>query len=104
MFGAITLFEDEHLLVVNKPAGMNTHAPSPSAGEGISDWLRHREPRRPGPATFLRLAKETSGVMVFGKTAAANRSLTEQFTERKVRKKYLLLTDRSIKRGQLVAK
>ena len=39
------LFEDEHLLVVNKPAGWNTHAPSPYAGEGIYDWLKHREPR-----------------------------------------------------------
>ena len=38
-------FEDEHLLVLNKPAGMNTHAPAPFAGEGIYDWLRHREPR-----------------------------------------------------------
>ncbi len=37
------LFEDEHLLVVNKPAGWNTHAPSPYAGEGIYDWLKNRE-------------------------------------------------------------
>ena len=29
------IFEDEHLLVVNKPAGLNTHAPSPFAGEGL---------------------------------------------------------------------
>ena len=39
------IFEDEHLLVVDKPAGLNTHAPSPYAGEGLYDWLRHREPR-----------------------------------------------------------
>ena len=41
----LILFEDEHLLVVNKPAGWNTHAPDPYAGEGIYDWLKHREPR-----------------------------------------------------------
>lgn len=87
------LHEDEHLLVVNKPAGMNTHAPSPSAGEGVYDWLKHREPRWANLAILHRLDKETSGVMVFGKSALANRSLTEQFTRRAIQKKYLLLTD-----------
>ncbi|MGD0209305.1 MAG: pseudouridine synthase [Verrucomicrobiota bacterium] len=90
------IFEDEHLLVVHKPAGWNTHAPGPHAGEGIYDWLRHREPRWATLAILHRLDKETSGVLVFGKTPAANRSLTEQFTERRVRKKYLLLTDRPV--------
>jgi 23S rRNA (cytosine1962-C5)-methyltransferase len=88
------IFEDDHLLVVHKPAGWNTHAPAPFAGEGIYDWLRHREPRWAALAILHRLDKETSGVLVFGKTPAANRSLTEQFTGRRVRKKYLLLTDR----------
>jgi len=87
------IFEDEHLLVVHKPAGWNTHAPSPHAGEGIYDWLRHREPCWATLAILHRLDKETSGILVFGKTPLANRSLTEQFTERRIRKKYLLLTD-----------
>src|SRR5437762_14022846 len=90
----LILFEDEHLLVVNKPAGMNTHAPSPFAGEGLYDWLRNREPRWASLAIIHRLDKETSGVMVFAKTPLANRSLTKQFTERAVQKKYLLITDR----------
>src|ERR1043165_4516404 len=89
-------FEDDHLLVVNKPAGVNTHAPSPYAGEGIYDWLRHREPRWAKLSILHRLDKETSGVMVFGKTAEANRSLTQQFTEHTIRKKYRLLTDRPV--------
>lgn len=91
------IFEDEHLLVVNKPAGMNTHAPGPFAGEGLYDWLRHREPRWAHLAIIHRLDKETSGVMVFGKTTAANRSLTEQFTRHEIRKRYRLLTDRPVK-------
>jgi len=98
------IFEDEHLLVVNKPAGLNTHAPSPFAGEGIYDWLRNREPRWAKLAIIHRLDKETSGVIVFGKTALANRSLTEQFTNRQVHKKYLLLTDHPPKRHELVVK
>jgi len=98
------IFEDEHVLVVNKPAGLNTHAPSPYAGEGIYDWLRHREPRWAKLAIIHRLDKETSGVMVFGKTPLANRALTEQFANRQVHKKYLLLTDRAMKGNEFVAK
>jgi len=101
---ACVIFEDEHLLVVNKPAGWNTHAPSPYAGEGIFDWLKHREPRWSELAIIHRLDKETSGVIVFGKTPAANRSLTEQFTRRSVQKKYLLLTDRPVNRREFTAK
>src|ERR1700689_2919833 len=94
---SLLLFEDEHLLAVNKPAGLNTHAPSPFAGEGLYEWLKHREPRWAALAIIHRLDKETSGVMVFGKTQLANRSLTEQFTRHAIRKKYRLLTDRAVK-------
>jgi 23S rRNA (cytosine1962-C5)-methyltransferase len=98
------IFEDEHLLVVAKPAGWNTHAPSPHAGEGIYDWLKHREPRWAALAIIHRLDKETSGVLVFGKTPLANKSLTEQFTTRAVRKKYLLLTDRKVPATEFAVK
>jgi 23S rRNA (cytosine1962-C5)-methyltransferase len=86
------IYEDEHLLVVNKPAGLNTHAPAPHAGEGIYDWLRNREPRWASLAIIHRLDKDTSGVLVFAKTPLANRSLTEQFTQRLVHKRYVFLT------------
>jgi 23S rRNA (cytosine1962-C5)-methyltransferase len=98
------IFEDEHLLVVAKPAGWNTHAPSPYAGEGIYEWLKHREPRWASLAIIHRLDKETSGVMVFGKTPLANKSLTEQFTQRRVHKKYLLLTDREVPKKEFTVK
>ena len=98
------IFEDDHLLVVNKPPGLNTHAPGPYAGEGLYDWLRHREPRWANLAIIHRLDKETSGVIVFAKTQAANRSLTEQFSGRAVRKKYCLLTDRPVPKGEFVVK
>jgi 23S rRNA (cytosine1962-C5)-methyltransferase len=98
------IFEDEHLLVVNKPAGWNTHAPSPFAGEGLYEWLKNREPRWAPLAIIHRLDKETSGVLVFGKTPAANKSLTEQFTARAVHKKYLLLTDREVSKKEFTAK
>jgi 23S rRNA (cytosine1962-C5)-methyltransferase len=96
------MFEDEHLLVVDKPAGLNTHAPSPYAGEGLYDWLRHREPRWAALAIIHRLDKETSGLMVFGKTPLANRSLTAQFAARSVHKIYQLRTDRRVPVGEQV--
>src|ERR1051326_8657141 len=98
------IYEDDPLLVANKPAGLNTHAPSPYAGEGIYDWLRHREPRWADLAIVHRLDKENPGVLVFSKSALANRSLTEQFTRRNVRKHYLLLTDREIPKSQFRVK
>jgi 23S rRNA (cytosine1962-C5)-methyltransferase len=98
------LHEDDHLLVVHKPAGVNTHAPAPYAGEGIYDWLRHREPRWANLATIHRLDKETSGVLVFSKTELANRSLTEQFAQRQVRKRYELLTDRPTPTAPILVK
>jgi 23S rRNA (cytosine1962-C5)-methyltransferase len=88
------LFEDAHLLVINKPAGVNTHSPSPYAGEGIYDWLRNREPRWASLAIIHRLDKQTSGVLAFALSPEANRSLTAQFSNRQARKTYLLLTDR----------
>jgi 23S rRNA (cytosine1962-C5)-methyltransferase len=90
------VFEDEQLLVVNKPAGLNTHSPSPFAGQGLYEWLRDREPRWANLAIIQRLDKETSGIILFSKTPLANRSLTQQFTNRSVRKRYLLLTDRAV--------
>src|SRR5262245_20876170 len=86
------IYEDEHLLVVNKPPGLNTHSPSPYAGEGIYEWLRNREPRWANLAIIHRLDKATSGLIVFAKTKLSNKSLTEQFTNRQVRKRYLFLS------------
>ena len=88
------LYEDEHLLVVNKPAGWNTHAPAEHAGEGIYDWLRCRERRWASLSVMHRLDKETSGVLVFGLTVVANKSLTAQFEQRTVEKRYQLHTRR----------
>src|SRR5687767_14490476 len=83
---------------------MNTHAPSPYAGEGIYDWLRNREPRWAFLATIHRLDKETSGLIAFTKTPEANRSLTEQFETRAVKKTYVFLTAGSAAKQQFTVK
>jgi 23S rRNA (cytosine1962-C5)-methyltransferase len=87
------VFQDEHLLVTLKPAGWNTHAPAPHAVDGLYDWLR-RSRQWSSLAIVHRLDKETSGLLVFGRSPAANKGLTAAFTERRVQKEYTLLTSR----------
>ncbi|MHB0885555.1 MAG: pseudouridine synthase [Bacillota bacterium] len=90
------LFEDEDLLAVAKPPGLNTHSPDTYSGEGLYEWLRDREPRWSDLSIVHRLDKETSGVIVFAKSSAARRSLTQQFAAHTVGKVYRLLTDRPV--------
>ncbi len=68
-------FEDEHLLVVTKPAGVNTHRADPVGQDGMHEWVQRQ---RPGTSLSIlhRLDKATSGLLVFGKTAEANQALT----------------------------
>lgn len=96
-------YEDEHLLVVRKPPGLNTHASGPYAGEGLYDWLRRRERRWADLAIIQRLDKDTSGILLFSKTRRANVSLTKQFSRRRVEKEYRLLTDREPRSADFVA-
>lgn len=88
----LILFEDDHLLVVNKPSGINTHKPDRFAPDGIHEWLTKREARWQTLSILQRLDKDTSGVIVFGKTREANQSLSRQFEKHTVEKIYLLLS------------
>lgn len=88
----LVLHEDDHLLAIHKPSGINTHKPDRFAQDGIHEWLQKQRPEWRKLAILHRLDKETSGVMVFGKTTLANKSLTEQFERGQVTKTYLFLT------------
>jgi 23S rRNA pseudouridine1911/1915/1917 synthase len=89
--------EDDHVLVVDKPAGLVVH---PGAGHArgtlAAGLLAHAPeiagvggPRRPG--VVHRLDKDTSGLLVVAKTPLAYESLTAQLTARTVRRTYLAL-------------
>ena len=91
------LYEDEHLLVLNKPAGMVVHpGAGRSTGTLVHALLAHCR-NLPGiggverPGIVHRLDRDTSGVMVVAKTERAHESLTHQFKARAVRKRYLCL-------------
>lgn len=91
------LYEDDWIIVVNKPSGMVTHpAPGHWQGTFVNALLYHcqsmqqnQESCRPG--IVHRLDKETSGVLVAAKTLEAQKKLIEQFASREVYKEYLAI-------------
>ncbi len=84
------LLEDEHLIVLDKPAGVAVHGGS-GVSFGVIEQLRQA---RPG-AKFLelvhRLDRETSGILLIAKKRSALTALQEQFRERETGKTYLAL-------------
>jgi 23S rRNA (cytosine1962-C5)-methyltransferase len=100
---SLILFEDEHLLAINKPSGINTHKPDRFAQDGIHEWLTKREPHWRNLSVLHRLDKDTSGVILFGKTQRANQSLAQQFESHRVVKLYVLLSTARPPRAQLRA-
>jgi len=87
------LFEDAHLLAVEKPTGLVTH-PSYKHPDGtLADAVFARQASRGEGRPWLlhRLDRETSGVVLFAKTEQARRGLVRQFERRMVQKRYLAL-------------
>jgi 23S rRNA pseudouridine1911/1915/1917 synthase len=91
------IYEDEHLVVVNKPAGMVVHpAPGHPDGTLVNALLAHcplivEAGRRERAGIVHRLDKETSGVLVVAKDEDTLQVLHEQFRDREVSKIYLAL-------------
>jgi 23S rRNA pseudouridine1911/1915/1917 synthase len=79
--------EDEHLLIVDKPAGLVT-APTPESDRGnLLDLLLRRGA---GPVSLVhRIDLPTSGLLVFARTAAANKTLGQLFAAHDVDREYL---------------
>lgn len=91
------VYEDEHLLGVNKPAGMVVHpAPGHPDGTLVNALLAYYPPianagQRNRAGIVHRLDKETSGVLVVAKEEDVLRAIQEQFRKRQVEKTYLAL-------------
>jgi 23S rRNA pseudouridine1911/1915/1917 synthase len=105
------LYEDAHIIVLNKPPGLVVHpAPGNYTGTLVNALLYHygslpsRTTGKEGDAReragiVHRLDKDTSGVMVVARTQEALRSLSMQFKNRTVRKRYIALVAGVIKKG-----
>ena len=104
------IYEDENVIVVNKPAGMVVHpAAGHSGGTLVNAVLAHTPNLNVGgverPGIVHRLDSETSGLIVVAKNDAAMRDLQAQFKARRVHKTYLALIVGQIKppRGKIDA-
>ncbi|MDI1340036.1 RluA family pseudouridine synthase [Polaromonas sp.] len=84
------LFEDEHLLAINKPAGVAVHGGS-GVAFGVIEQLRMARPEARFLELVHRLDRETSGILLVAKKRMALKNLQEQFRERETDKIYLAL-------------
>jgi 23S rRNA pseudouridine1911/1915/1917 synthase len=99
------LFEDDHLIVINKPAGMVVHpAYGHSSGTLVNALMAYcktlsevNDPTRPG--IVHRIDKDTSGLLVVAKNDAVHRHLARQFAEKQVQREYRALVWGRIKKG-----
>lgn len=91
------LYEDEYVIVINKPSGTLTHAKGPVVEEfTVADFFRTRlrekdETNRPG--IVHRLDRETSGILIGAKDKSTKGLLQKQFQDRRAKKTYLALID-----------
>lgn len=92
------LLEDEHLLVINKPAGVAVHGGS-GVSFGVIEQLRMARPDAKFLELVHRLDRETSGILLVAKKRSALKNLQDQFRERQTGKTYLAMV-----RGQWPAK
>lgn len=90
------IFEDEDILVIDKPAGLTVHPGAGNKSGTLANALCSHTPQlstvnpaRPG--IVHRLDKETSGVMVAAKTNAAHLNLAKQFAKHTIKRKYIAI-------------
>ena len=86
------LYEDAHVFVINKPAGLVVHPGAGNPAGTLVNALLHRDPSLnalPRAGIVHRLDKDTSGVMVVARTLPAHTALVEQLSAREVHRQYL---------------
>ena len=84
------LFEDDHLIAIDKPAGVAVHGGS-GVSFGVIEQLRRARPQAKFLELVHRLDRETSGILLIAKKRSALTHLQDQFRERETGKTYLAL-------------
>jgi 23S rRNA pseudouridine955/2504/2580 synthase len=84
------LLEDDHLLAINKPAGVAVHGGS-GVSFGVIEQLRMARPQAKYLELVHRLDRETSGILLVAKKRSALKHLQDQFRERQTGKTYLAM-------------
>ncbi len=104
------LFENNHVLVINKPAGLVVHSDGKTEEPTLVDWILEQYPDIKGvgedmvvkgkagddvviarPGIVHRIDRDTSGILVIAKTQQSFEDLKQKFKERRIHKKYLAL-------------
>ena len=93
------IYEDESLLVINKPAGMLS-VPGKSGINSVYQQVREMYPEATGPMIVHRLDMATSGLMLIAKTKEVHQNLQAQFKDRKVNKRYVAWIDGIIEKKE----
>lgn len=86
------LYEDDYLLIVNKPAGMLS-VPGKGDADSVYHRLRILYPDATGPIIVHRLDMATSGLLLAAKTKEAHQNLQAQFKNRTIQKRYIALLE-----------
>lgn len=84
------LYEDNYLLIINKPSGIAVHGGS-GLKFGIIEILRHLRPLVNSLELVHRLDKDTSGILMLSKKPNILRNMHQQLREKKIKKKYIAL-------------
>ena len=93
------VFEDEWLVVVNKPSGMLSVPGKEEEADSVYHRVKARYPEATGPMIVHRLDMATSGLLLVAKTKEVHQHLQEQFMNRSIKKRYVALLDRSEQNG-----
>lgn len=91
------IFEDEWLLVVDKPAGMLSVPGKDEETNSVYHRLKSKYPEATGPIIVHRLDMATSGLLLVAKTKEVHQNLQAQFENRSIKKRYVALLDGSVK-------
>jgi len=98
-------FQDKHLLVLNKPAGLVVHPAAGNPDGTLQNALLFYDPELaslPRAGIVHRLDKDTSGLMVVARSLSAHKSLVEQLQARSVKREYLALVQSVLAAGGTV--
>ena len=90
------VFEDEWLLVVNKPAGMLSVPGKAEDRDSVYHRLKKKYPEATGPMIVHRLDMATSGLLLVAKTKEGHQDLQAQFANRSIKKRYVAVLDGAI--------
>ncbi len=105
------IYEDEHIVAVNKPAGLSVHPDGKTEEYVLTDWIMEHYPGMEGvgepaeyngktvlrPGIVHRIDRDTSGVLVVAKDQETFLHLKRQFQEREVKKTYIAIVYDNIK-------